>query len=133
MGFNLDELEFFETEDGLGPAKATVHKTGKLGFSKGANTLIDFDKNKYFKIGRKKEADDEKTDVLFLIPIEESKKDEFSFTVIKAGGYYSLKTKRLLNQLKIDYRSESVIFEIDEGIDDESKYFKLTRRKKRSN
>ncbi len=133
MGVNIDDIEFFETEDGMGPAKATVHKSGKLGFSRAANKLIDFEKNKYFKIGREKAEGETATDILYLIPVEEKDKDEFTFSIIKAGGYYSLKTKRLLNHMKIDYRDESVIFEIDEVVEKEKKYFKLTRRKKRSN
>lgn len=126
---DINSIEFFESEDGMGPAKATVHKSGKLGFSRAANKLIDFETNKFFKIGRKKPDVADKTDVLYLIPAAE--KDEFTFTVIKAGGYYSLKTKRLLNQLGIDYRNEdeSVIFDIDEVRDKERKYFKLTSRK----
>src|SRR5688572_6296647 len=94
---NFGDIEFFETEDGMGPAKATVHKSGRLGFSRAANKLIDFEKNKFFKIGRKKTEGEVATDVLYLIPVEEKEKDEFTFSIIKAGGYFSLKTKRLLN------------------------------------
>lgn len=131
MDFN--DLEFFETEDGLGPAKATVHSTGKLGFSTAASKLIDFETNRYFKIGRRKEAGPE---VLFMLPVPEEQKDEFTFQVYKAGGYYSMKTKRLMNQLGIDYREgvESVIFEVDQMSDGgDKKYYRLTKRKKRSN
>jgi hypothetical protein len=133
LEMDINSIEFFESEDGMGPAKATVHKSGKLGFSRAANKLIDFDANKFFKIGRKKAENGDKSDILYLIPVAE--KDEFAFTIIKAGGYYSLKTKRLLNQLGIDYRNEdsSVIFDIDEVRDKERTYFKLTARKGKGN
>src|SRR5258708_7930514 len=120
------DIEFFEPEDSLGPIKATVHRTGKLGFSLGAGKLIDFETNKLFKIGRKKEAGDNGNDVLFMIPVETE--DEFTFKVMKAGPYYSMKIKRLLGQLNIDYRKvgESVSFDVDEIKEPgKARYFKL--------
>jgi hypothetical protein len=127
---NLD-MEFFEPEEKYGSIKATVHKSGKLGFSQGAAKLIDFEANKMFKIGRKKVDSGLNVDILYMIPVQH--KDEMTFTALKAGGYYYLKTKRLLTQLGIDYRNESetVSFDIDEINDGANKYFKLVRRKKR--
>lgn len=130
MAIDLDEFEFFEAEDNLGPAKATVRRSGRLGFSRSAAKMIDFEVNKFFRIGRKKDGGE---DILFLIPVSEDDKSDFTFGVFKAGGYYSMKTKRLLSQLGIEYREDTVIFEIDEKIDAGKKYYKLTRRKKRSN
>lgn len=123
-----NDFEFFEPEEGLGSVRATVHKTGRLGFTLGAGKLIDFEKNKLFKIGKKKDTAD---DVLFLIPVETE--DEFTFKIMKAGVYYSLKIKRLLGQLNIDYRNEgeNISFDIDEVKENGKRYFKLIRRKKR--
>lgn len=128
------DIEFFEPEDKYGSIKATVHKSGKLGFTQGAAKLIDFESNTMFKIGRKKTDPGSNTDILYMIPVKE--KDEMTFTALKAGGYYYLKTKRLLTQMGIDYRNvegESISFEIDEITDNGSKYYKLIRRKKKSN
>lgn len=129
----MSEFEFFEPEDKFGAVKATVHRSGRLGFSAGAIKLIDFDTNKFFKIGRKKsESDgDGKDQPLFLIPV--SVEDDKTFRVLKAGDYWYLKTKRLLNQLNIDYRNESVIYDIDEVNENGERIFKMTRKKKRSN
>lgn len=130
MELDLD-LEFLAPE-GKYPAKATVHRSGKLGFSQGAHILVDFEKNKLFKIGRKKaESDATNNDVLIMLPVESE--DELTFKVQSAGGYYYLKTKRLLNQLNIDYRNENetVTFDIDEVSEKGKKYYKLVRRKKR--
>ncbi|MGE0587622.1 MAG: hypothetical protein AB7O48_03555 [Cyclobacteriaceae bacterium] len=124
------EIEFFEPEDKFGPIKATVHKSGRIGFSLGANKLIDFEANKLFKIGRRKDGDN---DQLFMVPV--TTKDEMTFEVVRAGAYYSIRAKRLLSQMGIDYRDleESIIYYIDEVKNDASKYYKLTRKKKRSN
>src|SRR5690606_39537721 len=94
------ELDFFEPEDKYGPIKATVHRSGRLGFSSGANQLINFEENRYFKIGKKQDGDDERHGLtLYMVPVNE--KDEKTFEVLKAGAYFYLKTKRLLNQLNI--------------------------------
>jgi hypothetical protein len=131
MDLDLD-IEFLAPEGKHGPAKATVHKSGKLGFSLGAHMMVDFEKNKLFKIGRKKtESDATNNDVLIMLPVDSE--DDLTFKVQSAGGYYYLKTKRLLNQLNIDYRNESetVSFDIDEIVEKGKKYFKLVRRKKK--
>lgn len=126
----MDDIEYFEPEEKYGTTKATVHKSGKLGFSQGAAKLIDFETNKMFKIGRKKSEYGLNSDVLVMIPVQE--KDDLTFTIGKAGEYYYLKTKRLLTQLNIDYRNESevVSFEVEDVIENGKKYFKLIRRKK---
>lgn len=126
----LESLEFFDTDEHLGTVKASVHKTGRLGFSNGANKLIGFEEQKFFKLGRKiVEGIDSTYDTLYMIPVSEE--DERTFKVVKAGVYYYLKTKRLLNQMGIDYKNESVIFDIAEVIEGKERYFKLTRKKKR--
>lgn len=128
------DIEFFEPEDKYGSIKATVHRSGKLGFTQGAAKLIDFEANTMFKIGRKKTDTGSNSDILYMIPVKD--KDDMTFTVLKAGGYYYLKTKRLLTQLGIDYRAadgESVSFEIDEINENGNKYYKLIKRKKRNN
>lgn len=132
MDIDLD-IEFLAPE-GRYPAKATVHRSGKLGFSQGAHLLVDFEKNKFFKIGRRKvEMEEVNNDVLIMLPVEAE--DEMTFKVQSAGGYYYLKTKRLLNQLNIDYRNEAetVTFDMDEMNEKGKRYFKLTRRKKKAN
>src|SRR5882724_3192495 len=124
------ELEYFEPE--TGPIKATAHKSGKLGFTLSANKFLDFENNKLFKIGKKKEADGS-DDTLFMIPV--ATKDDFTFEVFKAGDYYYLKAKRLFKSLNIDYahETESTSFEIDEVKENDKRYFKLVRKKKRQN
>lgn len=126
----MDDIEFFEPEEKYGPIKATVHRSGKLGFSQGAAKLIDFDANKMFKIGRKKSEISLNNDVLLMIPVQE--KDDLTFTVSKAGEYYYLKTKRLLTQLNIDYRNENetISFDIEDVEEGEKIYYKLIRRRK---
>lgn len=121
------ELEFFDSSNRYGVIKATVHKTGKLGFSSGATKFLDLDNIRYFNIGLNKK--DQEDDSLYLVPSE--KQSEKSFKLVKAGDYYYLSIKDILRELKIDYKNESVIYDIDELDLSEQKLYKLTRRDKK--
>jgi len=126
----MSDFEFFEPEDRYGAVKATAHRSGRLGFSSGANKLIDFERTLYFRIGRKKSEKGQVDEpVLFLVPMDVE--DDKTFKVLKAGKYFYLKTKRLLNQLNIDYKNESVIYDIDEAVEEGRKVFKLTRKRRK--
>ena len=127
----LENIEFFESGDKYGPVKATVQRTGRLGFSAGAIKLLNINTDSLFKIGKKKlEGNETETQTLYLIPVEVE--DEHTFKAVKAGVYYYLKIKRLLNQLNIDFRNENVIFDIDEVNENGKCFYKLHRKKKRS-
>ena len=119
------ELDLFDSSSKYGVIKASVHKTGKLGFSSGASKLMDLETVKYFNIGLNKADEEDKS--LYLVPIEEE--TDKSFKVVKAGEYYYVFIKNVLRELKIDYKNESVIYDIDEISDEKNKYFRLTRRK----
>ena len=41
---NSIDLEFYSPKDNFGTVKATVHKTGKLGFSSGAAKMLELEK-----------------------------------------------------------------------------------------
>lgn len=121
---DLDGLEFFESSSKYGVVKATVHKTGKLGFSSGAKKFMKLEDVDYFNIGTNK--NDPEDHNLYLIPIE--KETDRSFKVVKAGDYYYVTIKNVLRDLKIDYKKETVIFDIDEEEINGLRIFKLIRR-----
>lgn len=123
---DLKEIKFFKKEEDLGIAKATVHNTGKLGFNSIAAKLIGFEKSKFFQIGRK-----DGEDVLYMIPVDQN--SEFAFSVLRVGTSWTVKVKRILMELGIDYTGSEgfIIFDIDEMIADGKKYYMLTMRKKK--
>ena len=121
---DIDGLEFFESSSKYGVVKATVHKTGKLGFSSGANKYMKLEEIKYFNIGTNKNDIEDQS--LYLVPIEEE--TDKSFNLVKAGDYYYITIKNVLRDLKIDYKNETVIFDIDEEEINEIRIFKLNRR-----
>lgn len=121
---DIDGLDFFESSSKYGVVKATVHKTGKLGFSSGANKFMKLAEIDYFNIGTNKKDPEDQS--IYLVPIQEE--TDRSFKVVKAGDYYYVTIKNVLRDLKIDYKNETVIFDIDEEDVNDITIFKLTRR-----
>ncbi|HET8886571.1 MAG TPA: hypothetical protein VFM70_09505 [Salinimicrobium sp.] len=118
------ELDFFDSSSKYGVIKATVHKTGKLGFSSGADKFMNLDKHSFFFIGTNKA--EETDDSLYLVPIDDE--NDKSFKLVKAGEYYYIYIKNILRELKIDYKNESVIYDIEEMEQEGKTIFKLSRR-----
>jgi hypothetical protein len=119
------KLKFLPPKDSIGIVKGTVHRSGKLGFSSGAIKKLNLDKNPYYKIAINEEDMQDKD--LYLVPSVES--DSEALKASKAGDYYYLRIKHILDHLRIDYVNETVIFDINEVTENEMKYYKLTRRK----
>ncbi|HNA65627.1 MAG TPA: hypothetical protein PKZ51_12955 [Saprospiraceae bacterium] len=123
----LIDLDFFDPIDKYGVIKATIHKSGKLGFSSGAAKVMELEKKSYFNIGFNKANSDDKS--LYMIPL--NGETEKSFKVVKAGDYYYIFIKHILRDLQLDYKAESIIFDIEEVNVGEKKCYKLVRRKRK--
>lgn len=99
------QLKILKPKESNAIAKITVHKTGKIGFSKGANELLKIDENKFAKFGY------DENEEFFIVMCKES--DEETFNIAKAGDYYYITAKSLLEDLEIDYKSNNTtIFDI---------------------
>jgi hypothetical protein len=120
------DLEFFDSASSLGVVKATVHKTGKLGFSSGASKFMKLDQVSFFNVGLNKASTEDKN--LYLVPVYTQTGK--SFKIVKAGDYYYINIKNILIELRIDYKNENVIYDIEEIINNKQKMYKLTRREK---
>lgn len=131
MSIDFNSLEFAEPESRYGPPKATTHRSGRLGFNLSANELLDFEKNKYWKIGRLKMMGNEEVfDNSQLVLFSVDTQDDQTFVAQKSGSYYSFKARRLWGLMQVDYRFESVAFDIDEMDSNGRKYYKLIKRRK---
>jgi hypothetical protein len=104
--------------------KATVHKTGKLGFTVEAAKKLDLSAGKSVMIALN--DDDKEDNNLYIIVVNDVRPD--GFRVSKAGGYYYLNTKDLFENLNIEYILESVVYDIREMLIDGVKGFVLKRR-----
>lgn len=113
------ELNILKPKEVSSIAKITIHKTGKMGFSKGASELLSIDKNKYAKFGINNKNE------LFIIM--KSENDDETFSIAKAGDYYYISARTLLEDLGIDYTNgDTVIFDIRKT--EEDSIYRLSKR-----
>ncbi len=107
---NEIKLKFFNPQTVDKNIKATVHKTGKLGFTVEAAKKLSLDVGMSMKIAINEgdEADTNLYGVLYL-NIEEQ-----SFKIYRAGKYYFLNLKPLLDTIKLDYKQNTYIYDIAE-------------------
>lgn len=84
--------------------KATVQKTGKLGFGDGTRDALLLNEQTFVKF-----VIDEETNTLYMCVLRAHDAD--AFQVRKSGNYYYLSTSRLFDSLNINYKSETVIYD----------------------
>lgn len=120
------EINFWKPTTSLGVVKATIHQSGKLGFSQAAIDKLNLTQNTYLMIGTNKE--NRKDNSIYLAVSRES--DELAIKVNKAGNYYYLNTKDFFNEIGVDYKSKSVIYDIVEISSGDEKIYKLVPREK---
>lgn len=118
------KFNFHKPNKGKSLSKATIHQTGKVGFSSEAEKAMKLSIGKSIKIGSN--ADDINDENLYAIVLNE--KNEDAFSIMKAGKYFYLNTKNLLKDLKIDYLSEKIIFDIEEMEIEGTIIFKFNKR-----
>ena len=112
---------------GLGVAvKLTVHKTGRLGFSKSAIDLLSIRVNKYCKFATNNADANDKSVYMVIGPSG----DEYSFKISKAGEYYYVKAESFLNEMNIDFedKTKTIIFDIQQIEYNGEKIYKLKKR-----
>lgn len=112
-------VRFLKPDSSGGTPKLTVHKTGKLGFSKGAMDLLNTARNRFARFGF-----DDQDDLLMEVSdaVQES-----SFPISKAGEYDYINAKTMLEDLGIDYTGQNtVIFDLKRTADKTT--FRLKQR-----
>lgn len=124
------QFDFKIPQSETGVIKATVRNNGVLGFSSGASKALGLNEESCFKLATN--AEDKTDESLYLIPA--SADQDKVFQLRKAGDYYYLRIKHVLDEMGIDYRNVRIIYDIVTKEEDGIKYYKLIRRpiKKRS-
>lgn len=110
----------------MGIVKATIHKSGKLGFSQSAINRLELSQDTYVKLAIN-ESDSRDTN-LYLLIVKEI--DGETLKVNKAGEYYYLNTKDFFNEWGIDFRKKRIIYDIVDIEYEGEKIFKLIKREK---
>lgn len=121
----LDFIEFEDPNKVGGSIKATIHKTGKLGFSAGAEDFMNIKDDSFFKIGFNNSTETDER--IYMVP---SEKEDIAFKVSKAGMYYYINLKNIFDKRGIDYKSKSYIYDIKKESSEGTDFFILTKRKK---
>ncbi len=102
--------------------KATIHRSGKLGFTEATAKHLAFDDNSAIKFAK----DDEDPSVLYLI--NNTPLDEEAFKVCRAGRYFYINTKLMFDSLEIDYKNNTVMFDMVQANELGEETYKLIKR-----
>jgi hypothetical protein len=121
----LNSIKFEDASKSGGVIKATIHKTGKLGFSAAAQEFLQINDESRFLVGFNDE-DIINNEIIYLVPDEDV---ERAFKVAKGGEYYYLNLKYTFDKRGIDYKIETIIFDIKKQKENEVEYYILKKRK----
>jgi hypothetical protein len=104
------KLKFIKPEDLSGNLKATIQRTGKLGFSSDAAKKLQLSSNKSVMMAIN---EDEEDDNLYMLLLDDAGGD---YKVAKAGEYYYINLKYLFDDLGIKYgEDQNTTYTIKEG------------------
>lgn len=119
MGYTILSASRFASK-----LKATVHTSGKLGFSDATAKELGFtnQEDHFVQFAQ----DDENPSVLYLI--NGTADDGDSFRVCKAGAYYYVNAKLMFDTLGIDYINKTVIYDMNRHQEGFGKVYKMTKR-----
>jgi len=124
-------IKFINAEDYSKTIKASIHRSGKLGFSEGAIKMLGLDDKKSIRFGV--DAEDEAGDSFYLLVIQGEEKG--AFKVYRAGSYFYINTRNFFDFQGIDYKNknEQYVFNITELKMQGQKIYKLNRRNMKLN
>jgi hypothetical protein len=119
----LNSIKFEDASKSGGVIKATIHKTGKLGFSAAAQDFLKINDESLFLIGFNNQEDN---DTIYLVPCENN---EQAFKVSRGGEYYYISLKYTFDKRGVDYKTDTVIFDIKKQRENEVEFYILNRRR----
>jgi len=122
------DLKLWDTKTRAPRPMASIHLTGKLGFNMDASKFMKLDSGPSFVVATK--TSDSKATQIFLIETEDDLGNGITpVTVSKAGEYYYLNIRNMLDQLGIDYERQISVYKIAKSEEDYKGYslYVLTR------
>jgi hypothetical protein len=102
------KIAFYNSKDFDSNLKATIHSSGKLGFTEAAIEKIGISEKKGMKIGYNETDRNEKN----LYVIFTDGEDQDAFRINKAGEYYYVNTKPLFDNMQLPYKTNRISFDI---------------------
>jgi hypothetical protein len=107
--------------------KATVHISGKLGFNREAQNILNLTESSAIAFARNEADEDD--DNLYAIVYDSQQ--EGAFKISKAGEYFNVGTKMMFDNMGVDYRSTRVIYDIVKWDYEGQKIYKMIKRTKK--
>lgn len=104
------KIDFLKPVEPAGSIKATIHKNGKMGFSKSASKKFGLDEGRFMQVGINSENKNDEN----LYVVVKKFDDGESLKVLKAGQYHYLNSKALFDMLKIDYKHKKIIYDVED-------------------
>lgn len=121
-------LKIIDTSQFNVKLKATIQKTGRLGFTDETSRALKLSTETYARFA----LDDEEEGSLFLVLSEVE--DANSFRVNKSGQYYYLPTKLMFDAFGYDYKAGVIMFDLVRKSDYDAtlsgRVYKLKRKEK---
>jgi hypothetical protein len=120
-------LKIISAKDFSVKLKATIHSSGRLGFTEATAKELHFAKDSAIKFA----IDEDDSNILYLINCKEV--DDDAFKVNSAGLYFSVNAKPLFDSLGYDYKKKNIMFDLvrEKDIEDMEVYKLLKREKPR--
>jgi hypothetical protein len=118
------KLELINAEETGRNAKATVHTSGKLGFSAEAIGYLDINESKSIQFARN--TDDPTDNNLYAFVYENIQKG--AFKINKAGAYLYVNTRKMFDSFNEDYKNKRIIYDLVKGNYEGKPFVKLLRR-----
>jgi hypothetical protein len=118
------KLKFYKAADVASKAKATIHKTGKLGFSSETIGYLGIEEGKYIKFAQNEEDEND----VNLYAVLSDVQDEDCFRIHKSGNYYYVNTKGLFDSIGIEYFKKTIIYDIVKSEYEGAQIIKMNRR-----
>lgn len=119
-------ISIIKTSDFNVKLKATIHSSGRLGFTADTAEKLNLSEHTYIKFAH----DDENENDLYLVVVTQD--DEDAFKVIRSGKYFYLPTTALFQSFGFDFKKYNIIFDMvrmsdfDEIVN--GKVYKLNKR-----
>jgi hypothetical protein len=121
----LDAFEFADVQSEPLRPRASIHKSGKLGFDSDSNEVMPLESGKKFTVAYGNGGPDET--LLLLEPIE-SDPESSIMGVAKAGEYFYLNLRNFFDAQDVGYKKNRIRYDIEEADIEGRKGYVLTRR-----
>lgn len=124
--------QIFNAQEFSQKLKATIQRTGKLGFTAETITTLQLSPTSYVRIA----PDTDDKNIFYLAVINQQIED--GFKVYRSGDYVYLQTKQLFDKIGLDYVKWNIMFDMSRYEDGDSPmggacYMLNLRKKERTN